>query len=157
MCTTNHYTLKTLLKEEVVRLNVDGITTPEEAIRYSGNLLKEAGKVNGCYVEDMVSTYHTLGAYFVLAPGIAMPHARPGDNVMENAVSFVQLKTPIKFQNPDNDPVKLVIALAGISDNGHMELLQDLGHLLQKENMLDKLSNINGYDELINLMEEAKK
>ena len=149
---TRNSTLRKLLTREVLRLGVEGLRTPQEVIAYGGGLLKEAGKVNEQYIDDMISAYETLGPYIVMAPGLAMPHARPGGNVMENAVSFLQLKTPVEFQHSSNDPVKVVITLAGSSDNGHIELLQDLSSFLGEEGIIEQLSLVTSYEELIKMI-----
>lgn len=152
MNTTRNSTLRKLLTREVVRLGVEGLRTPQEVIAYGGGLLKEAGKVNERYIDDMISAYETLGPYIVMAPGLAMPHARPGGNVVENAISFLQLKTPVEFQHSSNDPVKVVITLAGSSDDGHIELLQDLSSFLGEEGMIEQLSLVTSYEELIKMI-----
>lgn len=154
MNTTNS-TLEKMLTREVVRLGVEGLKTPQEVIAYGGNLLKEAGKVNEQYVKDMISAYEVLGPYIVMAPGLAMPHARPGGNVKEDGISFLQLKTPVTFHHSSNDPVKLVIALAGTSDNGHIDLLQDLSSLLSCEGVIERLSETSSYEELIKIIKEG--
>lgn len=154
MSTTQNSVLIKMLDENVVRLGVEGLETPQEVIEYSGNLLKEAGKVNEQYVKDMVDAYNVLGAYIVMAPGLAMPHARPGGNVMENAISFVQLKQPVEFHNPSNDPVRVVIALAGASDNGHIDILQELSGLLGLGGIVEKLAEVSSYKELITMIEK---
>ena len=154
MSTTKNNVLVQMLDERVVRLGVDGLDTPQSVIEYSGNLLVEAGKVNGQYVKDMVEAYHLLGAYIVMAPGLAMPHARPEGNVKENAVSFVQLRTPVAFHSEANDPVKIVIAVAGVSNDGHIELLQALSSLLSAENIIEKLAEVVSYEELIAMIEK---
>lgn len=65
--------LKHMLTREVVSLDADGFTSPQEVITYSGRLLEKAGKVTEQYVKDMVSAYEMLGPYIVMAPGLAMP------------------------------------------------------------------------------------
>lgn len=154
MDTVKSNVLGRLMTRDVVRLGVEGPQTPQEVIAYSGRLLKEAGKVKEKYVEDMVAAYDALGAYIVIAPGLAMPHARPGGNVYENAVSFVQLRTPISFAHSCNDPVRIVIALAGVSNDEHIDLLKDLSSLLGTENVIEKLANVSSYEELINIIEK---
>lgn len=154
MGTTKNNILVEMLDETVVRFGVRGLDTPHEVIAYSGNLLKEAGKVNEQYVKDMVEAYNLLGPYIVMAPGLAMPHARPCGNVKENAISFVQLKEPVNFQSETNDPVKIVIALAGVSNDGHIDLLQALSALLSTEDIVERLSCVVNYEELITIIKK---
>ena len=67
-----------MLTREMVRLEVPALLSPEDVIRYSGKILVEAGKVEEQYVNEMIESYRKLGPYMVMAPGLAMPHARPG-------------------------------------------------------------------------------
>ena len=149
--------LRQMLTREMVRLEVPALLSPEDVIRYSGKILVEAGKVEEQYVNEMIESYRKLGPYMVMAPGLAMPHARPGGNVKEPCISFVNLKEPVNFRHPCNDPVKIVFALGGVSDNGHIELLQDLSSLLAADKMIEKLSAVNTYEELIELIEKEAR
>lgn len=147
--------LRQMLTKEMVRLDVPELYSPEEVIEYSGNILVEAGKADMRYVIEMVRSYETLGPYMVMAPGLALPHARPGKNVKEPCISFVKLRKPVEFRHPCNDPVKIVFALGGMSDDGHIELLQDLSSLLVADRMIEKLSAVNTYEELVNLIDKG--
>lgn len=149
--------LRRLLTEDVVRLDVEGLTTAQEVIEYSGNLLVKAGKANREYVEGMVEAYHTLGAYIVMAPGLAMPHARPGGNVKEPCISFVTLRKGVDFGHPTNDPVRVVFALGGVSDDGHIDILRNLSSLLSADHIIEKLSAVSTYGELVELIEKEAK
>ena len=81
--------LTDILTKDVVRLDVEGLTTPEEVIHFSGQLLVNSGKVKETYIVKMEEAFHDLGPYMVMAPGIAMPHARPSGDV--SAVSYTHL------------------------------------------------------------------
>ena len=79
------------------------------------------------------------------------------ENVKEPCISFVKLKEPVCFHHPCNDPVWVVFALGGVSDDGHIELLQDLSSLLAGERMIEKLAALNTYEELEKLMEKEAR
>lgn len=142
------------LTDDVVRLDVEGLSTPEEVIRYSGQLLRDAGMVGQTYIDKMVEAFRTIGPYIVMAPGIAMPHARPSGDVLIPCVSFVRLKEPVKFGHSCNDPVRLVFALGGVEDDSHIGLLKELGEFLQKEEHRKWLLEIKSYEELKKMCEE---
>ncbi len=93
-----------------------------EAVRIAGNLLLDSGTVTETYIDAM--TAESLNQYIVIAPGIALPHARPEDGVLETALSLVKLKTPLNFGNPQHDPVKLVVALAAVNKKVHLRAMQ---------------------------------
>jgi Phosphotransferase system mannitol/fructose-specific IIA domain (Ntr-type) len=81
-------------------------------------------------VEAMVAAYREKGPYFVLAPHIALPHAKAEDGVNEASVSFVRLRRPVPFGHAHNDPVELVFALGSSSSADHIALLRKLTTLL---------------------------
>ena len=148
--------LSEILTKELVALDVDGLNSPQEVIRYSGFLLVKAGKVKKAYVEKMVEAYETIGPYMVMTPGIALPHARPSGDVMEPCISFVRLKNPVAFHHPGNDPVKLVFALGGVQHNGHLEVLEALSGLLGGEKNIEKLLSLKNYEELETLIQSIR-
>lgn len=77
--------------------------------------------------------------------------------IKEPCISFVKLKEPVCFHHPCNDPVWVVFALGGVSDDGHIELLQDLSSLLAGDQMIEKLAALNTYEELEKLMEKEAR
>lgn len=118
-----------LFDDSMVRLDAPA-TDPDTAVRLAGSLLVDAGAATSAYVEAMVTALHDLGPYIVLAPGVAMPHARPGAGGLRPAISFVRLAEPLAFGHPANDPVRLVIALVGPDDHGHLDLLRAVANAL---------------------------
>lgn len=135
------------IDEKLTLLDID-LNGPEEAIREAGKLLLQEGLVEASYIDAMIESYHKFGPYFVLAPQIALPHARPEDGVHEACVSFVRLKKPISFGHSNNDPVHLVFALGASSSDEHLQLLQKLILVLNRPENITKLSQARHYDEI---------
>lgn len=100
------------------------------AIVAAGELLVEAGAAEERYVEAMVRVACELGPYIVVAPGVAMPHARPEDGAKRTAISLVCLADPVEFGNEENDPVETVIGLVAVDHDTHIEIMQELATLL---------------------------
>ena len=146
--------LTDILTKDVVRLDVEGLTTPEEVIHFSGQLLVNSGKVKETYIVKMEEAFHDLGPYMVMAPGIAMPHARPSGDVSEPCISFIRLKDPVSFHHPFSDPVKLVFTLGGVENDSHLALLQELGRFLEDDKVRERLLTITSYEELEKLTEK---
>ena len=144
--------LSNFFSENLVKIDAE-VYSPEEAIRTAGNLLVEANKATPDYIDAMVDTFKTIGSYIVLAPNIAMPHARPGEWVKEPCLSFVKLKKPIKFNHPENDPVKLIFALGGVDSDSHINMLKALSLVLSNSEKVEKLKNVKNYDEFINIIQ----
>ncbi|WP_223593903.1 PTS sugar transporter subunit IIA [Neobacillus bataviensis] len=139
------------LEENLVALDAEAFT-PEEAIRAAGQLLVNSGAAADGYVDAMVASYHKNGPYFVLAPRIALPHARPEDGVHEASVSFVRLKQPVVFGNAANDPVQFVFGLGASSSDEHLKILQKLMTLLSNQENLQKLTEVTSYQEIKNII-----
>lgn len=134
------------LEESLVAFDIEA-SSPEEAIRVAGKLLVDEGTTESNYVEAMVKSYQKNGPYFVLAPQIAIPHARPEDGVKEASVSFVRFKNPIAFGSEMNDPVKIVFALGASSSEEHLLILQKLIMLLSSNENVEKLLTITSYQQ----------
>ncbi|WP_346207791.1 PTS sugar transporter subunit IIA [Caldifermentibacillus hisashii] len=139
------------LEKSLVALDVEA-NTPEEAIRTAGMLLVEDHLVEETYIEAMVNSFKNNGPYFVLAPNIALPHARPDDGVNEACVSFIRLKKGIPFGHSMNDPVKLVFGLGASSSEEHLSILQRLIRLLESKCNVEKLLTSQSYEEIRNLI-----
>lgn len=108
-------------------------TTAEEAIIAAGDALHASGSCNHEYVQAMVANYREFGPYFVIAPGLAMPHARPEQGAQHPQLSFIRLREPVVFGHSENDPVRLVLGLAATGQDEHIELIQKLVTLLGDE------------------------
>lgn len=98
--------------------------TPQQAIRRAGDALYAAGACEAGYVQAMVDNYQRLGPYFVIAPGLAMPHARPEQGAKQAQLSLVRLAQPLVFGHEENDPVTLVLGLSATNSDSHIALIQ---------------------------------
>ncbi len=141
------------LERELVALNKNA-TSPEDAIRLAGNLLVDKGYANSIYVEAMMESYREHGPYFVIAPHIAMPHAKPEEGVFESSISLVKLDEPVVFGKEENDPVSLVFAIASKSADEHLENIQALVKLLSNDEYVDNLMQLERYEDLKEMLEE---
>lgn len=126
------------LQTELIALDKEA-EGPEQAIRAAGELLVQAGAVQAGYVEAMVESYRERGPYFVLAPGIALPHAKAEREGSEASVSLVRLQQPVRFGHQSNDPVDLVFALGSATDADHIGLLRKLTLLLNNPAHIEAL------------------
>ena len=113
----------------------------EHAIELAGELLVASGRVTPEYTTAMVEVLETHGPYFVIAPGIALAHAKPSDAVISTGLSLVTLAEPIEFGNAANDPVKLVIGLCAVDHDAHIEMLAELSGLLSDDHSVNILLN----------------
>lgn len=138
MNSINRQSLGKMLHKDTIALNVQ-VGEWQEAVRKAGDLLVNSGAVEPRYVDAMIETVKSIGAYIVIMPGVALPHARPEDGVRKPCMSLVTLKTPVNFGNKDNDPVSLVIAFGTIDNKAHLDALSALAKILGEPEKLDGL------------------
>jgi len=122
-----------------------------EAVKLAGKLLAESGVVEERYVEAMVRVTEELGPYAVLAPGVAMPHARPEDGAREVGLSLVVLREGVNFGSP-NDPVYVVIGFAAKDKTSHLKVLQQLAEFLSEPGVVEELRKVRSEEELKSLL-----
>lgn len=140
--------LDAYLTRDVIQLNVE-VKDWEGAVRAGGNLLLDSGKCAPEYVDAMVRTVKEMGPYMVLAPGLALAHARPEDGTIEIGLSLVTLQTPVEFGSTVNDPVELVISFCAVDQESHVEVLKSLARFLQDEDNQLLLKNAENVDEVL--------
>lgn len=105
----------------------------EDAVRKCGELLVKNGAATEDYIEAMLENVKVNGTYIVIAPGIAMPHARPEKGAVKTGFSIMTLESPINFGHPTNDPVSLVIGLCATDHETHLKALSELVEFLSNE------------------------
>jgi PTS system ascorbate-specific IIA component len=124
--------LTQLIHVEAIRLHERAVDW-RAAVRLAGDALVASRATTPAYTDEMVATVEQLGPYIVLAPGIALAHARPSPAVLRTGMSLVTLVEPVPFGHRTNDPVHLVIGLAATDEAGHMTALSTLAELLADE------------------------
>ncbi|MBF9000921.1 PTS sugar transporter subunit IIA [Vibrio nitrifigilis] len=115
----------------------------KSAIKIGTDMLIKSGAILPSYHEAIISSIEKLGPYIVIAPSLAMPHARPENGVVKTAFALVTLKEPIFFTGEDS-PIDVLITLAGSSSDQHMEGLMEVTQVLDDDDSetgvdLDKL------------------
>lgn len=124
-----------------------------EAVEVSGRLLVSSGAAEKAYVAAMVRVVEELGAYAVIAPGVALPHARPEDGALGVGLSLAVLAEPVEFGSPENDPVDLVFGFATPDADAHVELLGELADFIESEESLRALRRAKSAKEIVRIME----
>ena len=120
----------------------------EEAVRIAGGLLVKCGAAKPSYVDamvDMSKDFH----YIVLAPGLAMPHARTECGALGNSLSVVKLKKPVPFGHPQHDPVSVVLGLVARSESEHLDVMEALADVLGEEGNIERMTGAKSVEELI--------
>lgn len=128
-----------LIHEGNTAFGVDADTW-QEAVRAGGELLRKNGCATAEYVDAMIANTVENGPYYVLVPGVAMPHASSSAGVLKLGVSLITLARPLRFLDSPNNPVDLVICLAAEDGEEHLSLLTKMSELLMDDSgALDQL------------------
>lgn len=111
----------------------------EAAVRLAGDGLVASGRTTQKYTDDMVAAVHQLGPYIVIGPGLAMPHTRPSENVLQTGLSLVVLQQPVEFGHKRNDPVHVLFGLAALDHDRHLEILSEFASHASDPNFINSL------------------
>jgi ascorbate PTS system EIIA or EIIAB component len=131
--------------------------TCEEAVKAGVDLLIKAGAAEERYYQAVLDIKKEHGPYYVIAPGIAMPHARPESGALKTGFSIVTLKEPVKFGNPDNDPVDVVLCIcAKDKEDLNNNVIIEAVTLLENESIVDDLRDAASEDDLKNIFARVK-
>ncbi len=122
-------------------------------------MLIASGAIQPSYHDAIISSVEELGPYICIAPNLALPHARPENGVIRTAFALVTLEEPIYFEGED-EPVDVLITLAGSSSDEHMEGLMEVTQVLDDEDSetgvdLDKLRRCRSKTDVFNVIDEA--
>jgi PTS system ascorbate-specific IIA component len=128
-----------LLDHDVIRLQAQAENW-RDAVRQGVDLLVAAGTVEPRYGEAIIAMTEELGPWYVLAPGLAMPHARPEEGVLKDGFALLTLARPVAFGHEDNDPVDVLVMLAASSAKTmNEEAIVQVATLLDDEARVQKI------------------
>ncbi|MBX3194025.1 MAG: PTS sugar transporter subunit IIA [Microbacteriaceae bacterium] len=99
------------LPDDGVQLGATAATW-QDAVRLAAAGLARTGAATPAYADEMIRMIDDHGPYVVVAPGLALAHARPGPEVLRDGLSVVTLATPVAFGHPHHDPVRVIVGLA---------------------------------------------
>ncbi|SIQ12649.1 PTS system, ascorbate-specific IIA component [Alkalispirochaeta americana] len=130
----------------------------EAAVRLGGEMMKSAGLVEQSYIDAMVDNHKKIGPYYVLAPGIAMPHAKPEEGVRKTGYAVVTLAQPVSFGDPENDPVDLLIFAGAISREDHNEeVVPQVAELCDSESYVARLRGAPTVEAAISVLRDFER
>ncbi len=144
-------TLTELLSKEFITLT-DQHYNWKEAIAKATEPLLSKGYVTPDYIDAMIASTEKTGPYIVLAPKVAVPHARPEEGVNQLGISLLRLSQPVDFNL--NEPydeerlVQLIFVLAAVDNVSHLTALKQLSQILEEESTIEALIAATSIEEL---------
>ena len=110
---------------------LDSVSSYEEAIKLSCDILQERNSIRDTYFDSIISKINEYGPYFCVAPKIAMPHARPEDGAIENDLCLLKLNNPVDFLGKE---VQLFLTLSSKDKNSHLDLMKKVASICSDDN-----------------------
>ena len=129
-----------LIALDAIRV-IDSTSDFELAITAATELLVNIGCARAGYVSAVLENYRTLGPYFVVAPEVAIAHAKPGPDVLSPALSLLKLNNSVASGHSMHKSVKLVFALATPNADAHIDLMGELASRLSSPETMNSLLN----------------
>lgn len=139
------------LQQELIQLK-QAFETKEEAIRFCGRQLVDAGHVKEAYIEAMIERNAELSVY--MGNFIAIPHGTDvaKKEVLSSGITIVQVPAGVNF-GTEADP-KIATILFGIAGLGedHLDIIQKISVFCADVDNVVKLADAASKEEVITLL-----
>jgi len=127
------------------------------AVKKSGKLLSDLGVVSENYIKSMIENIEQRGPYVVITPGVALVHAAPEMGVRKVGISLITLKSPVKFNHSQNDPVEIVVAFASPDKEQHVKALSSLIDKLYNSRIRSEISSTDDNQKVLDILKYKKE
>jgi len=148
--------LRDLLIKQHINI-VDEIDNWQKAIQLASEPLLDNGYITNDYINAMIDNVLNLGPYIVIAPQIALPHARPEQGVQKLGMSLLKVNNGCAFSESEEHRVNIIIVLAAIDNETHLKALSQLTKLLSSKENREALIKTNNIEEILQLVNEYSK
>ena len=127
----------------------------QEAVKLSVDPLIESGAVLPEYYDAIIASTKEHGPYYILTPGMAMPHARPEAGVQRDAFSLITLTEPVTFTDGKEESVLLTLAATSSAIHASVAIPQIIA-LFELDNAIDRLLACKTPEDVLALVDESK-
>ena len=145
--------LHDLLTAETIQLTNEKLSW-QQALQMAAQPLLNGKYIDQSYVNAMIKGVENLGPYIVIAPGIALPHARPEDGVNKVGMSFLKLDNPCFFSDKEEHQVKLIFVLAAVDNEEHLKALSQLSTLLSDSTNIKQLNQAETVSDVLTIIQD---
>lgn len=122
------------------------------AVTLAADALTASGAAKPEYAREMIRMIDQHGPYVVIAPGLALAHARPGPEVIQDGLAIVTLREPVRFGHPHNDPVSVVLGLAIATPDEHLASVAAIANVFNDSSAITDLAAATTPDEVRAIM-----
>ena len=145
----NHIARLLPLSNVVIDLS---ITSKKRLFEQAGLLFENNHRIERGKVFDSLFARERLGSTG-LGEGVAIPHGRI-KGLKETHAALIKLQTPIPFDAPDGEPVRLLVFLLvpEHATEQHLELLSELAELLSDSSIRESLLACDDAAQLLKIL-----
>ncbi|WP_163536155.1 PTS sugar transporter subunit IIA [Gracilibacillus sp. YIM 98692] len=124
------------------------VSNKEEAIRFTGNILKENGYVEAAYIDKMLEREQVTSTY--IGNHVAIPHGTEDakKSVEATGISVVIVPDGVDF---DGNTVNILIGIAGKGDE-HLDILSKIALVCAEEDNIQKLIHAETKEDIIDIL-----
>lgn len=140
--------LSELLTKNTIKFEKSNNINWQDALLLASKPLLDNGSIKTDYVDAMIDSVNKNGPYINIGDNVALGHARPEQGVKKLSLSALFLDESINLVD-ENHPIRLIIILAAVDDNSHLQALSELAQLLGNKESFNELMNSKNTDEVI--------
>lgn len=145
---------KAFIENNSIRLGLSAASW-QEAVKLAVQPLIDSGAVTSEYYDAIIASTEKYGPYYVLMPGMAMPHAEAGVGVKRNAFALITLTKPVTFS--DGKEVSVLLTLAATDPSIHTTVaIPQIVALFELEDAISRLVACRTPEEVLALVDESK-
>lgn len=141
-----------MLKRENVQI-IPSCDDWQEAVHVAVQPLVEGGFVTPAYIEGIIENAHKFGPYFVLAPDLALLHARPEQGVIKQQLAVTIARKGVEFK--PGEPVRVIVTLAATDPDSHIDVMRVLATMFADPANIEKVATAADADEVYQIFIEG--
>ncbi|MDW4259775.1 PTS sugar transporter subunit IIA [Staphylococcus saprophyticus] len=122
----------------------------EQGIALAAQPLLNQDYFEQSYITSMIDSVKKLGPYIVIAPEIAIAHARPNDEVNKIGLSLLKLNQHINFSE-EGHYASLIFVLSAVDNEGHLDILRHLATTLGDQEVVNQLLKAQEVKDILNI------
>ncbi|MEG1942563.1 MAG: PTS sugar transporter subunit IIA [Angelakisella sp.] len=138
--------IQRMLKIENVNI-LDKVDGWRDAVRVAIEPLIKGGYVEPRYIQSVLENTLLYGPYYVLAPDLAVIHARSEQGVLHGQLAVTLLRQPVKF-SPEGYDVRVLVTLAAEEPTIHNACLMRLAEIFATQDKIAAIANAQSVEEL---------
>jgi mannitol/fructose-specific phosphotransferase system IIA component (Ntr-type) len=130
----------------------DRVDDWEEAVYLAGKPLVENKDITHGYLDAIIQINKAYGPYSVVAPNIALLHAKSREGVNRLCLGLMVLKEGIHFGSRKFDPVNILFVIGIPDTHSHLEALHDLINIIRSKGFNENIMNCPSASEAVEII-----